>query len=459
MFNYYKYINVDFFFFSHLDTVDTGVGLQISLHNMKLTDLNIDCLEGILEYVKIRDLFNVADSNKRLRHASKFVFLRKYGICKFRFICESKSIKPRPVRWEELIRINDLKSILQLLRNFGALIYGIIYYDFNHKNTGQYIIDYINEFCSASLEEIFISMYDHFILNRWKKPFTRLKIITIKVPDYIRPNNNDCLIRLFPKLQNLTLFSKCAPQCFIHSGYIANHFPHLEYFTLNGRDNRDCKKDEKCTKMVKTFLIMNPQLKYFHMECANQSEINILQMFDERKHSPENLALRDVGEFTKCLNEEKPIHLPNTKKLSLELKYSIMRKIPLLCDRLETFEMNVYFDSGSSPYLLESIYDFCHNHSLIKKLKINFGISKIINFSRLAQLLPLLEEITCRQYQSIDIAIEVVNLFKSLKYVCFYCLKRSECKELQSRLNGDWSVEIKKISAVNNYIITLKRLI
>lgn len=46
--------------------------------NMRLTDLNIDCLETILEHLKLGDLLNVADANKRLHRAACSTFVEKY---------------------------------------------------------------------------------------------------------------------------------------------------------------------------------------------------------------------------------------------------------------------------------------------------------------------------------------------------------------------------------------------
>lgn len=46
---------------------------------MKITDLNIICLEDIFEYLDVLNLLNVADSNKRLNFAARFVFRRKHG--------------------------------------------------------------------------------------------------------------------------------------------------------------------------------------------------------------------------------------------------------------------------------------------------------------------------------------------------------------------------------------------
>lgn len=46
---------------------------------MKLTDLYIEWIQTILEYLPYADLLNAADSSKRLLHAARFVFLENFG--------------------------------------------------------------------------------------------------------------------------------------------------------------------------------------------------------------------------------------------------------------------------------------------------------------------------------------------------------------------------------------------
>lgn len=46
---------------------------------MKLTDMNLDCIESCLEHLKFNDLLQVAASNKRLNRAANFIYNRKYG--------------------------------------------------------------------------------------------------------------------------------------------------------------------------------------------------------------------------------------------------------------------------------------------------------------------------------------------------------------------------------------------
>lgn len=46
---------------------------------MKIMDLNIDCQETIFRHLDYVELYNVADSNARLREAAKLVYRIKYG--------------------------------------------------------------------------------------------------------------------------------------------------------------------------------------------------------------------------------------------------------------------------------------------------------------------------------------------------------------------------------------------
>ena len=124
----YPNISEDFNDFFHFTQSNKPVR-----NEMILTDLNIDCLEGILGHLELADLLNVADSNNRMRHASKYVFVNKYRRHRFSFIkdilChkwtifsgENHTIHPKYAEFRH-ISSNNFKSILQTLRVFGSLI-------------------------------------------------------------------------------------------------------------------------------------------------------------------------------------------------------------------------------------------------------------------------------------------------------------------------------------------------
>lgn len=425
---------------------------------MILTDLNIDCLEAILEYLKFEDLLNVADSNKRLRHASKFVFVHKYAERSFRYFGTYYQTMPikNVIPDFERINIQNLKSILQLLRIFGPFIYRIRMNTLIETDI-RYIGAYINEFCSETLSDLnaFICYED--LVDCLKSPFTNVKIVEIGTRFLTKKNS---LVHLFPNIQKFTLQFNFPSVFTMHSECLADHFPYLEHFEIRFSNGWDYKKDAECTEVIKTFLRFNPQLKHIYLECRNLVENNIFEIFSERDQNPERLELYDISRNLFNLSHVKKWRLKNVKHLLIYIDCfaeSFEGRIPFVCSQLETFEI-----CGYDP-LNECIYDFCKNNSTIRKLIIARTIDFVysdtiwINFwIKLAQCLPLLEEITnSHRKLSVVEAIQVLSLFKCLKYFYFDCSEHFECEQLQSHLNDNWSIQF-TTERRNNFII-LKR--
>lgn len=97
---------------------------------MKLTELNIDCLENVLAYLELRDLLSAASSSKQLNQAANFVFIRKYSKKEMNF--ENIHLKHyAPYKFEQYsIVFSDFKASLQLLRCFGHLVENIVFFSF-----------------------------------------------------------------------------------------------------------------------------------------------------------------------------------------------------------------------------------------------------------------------------------------------------------------------------------------
>lgn len=423
---------------------------------MKLTDLNIDCLEAILEHLELKDLLNVADSNKRLCHASKFVYIEKYGSYIIRFCRINKSkqklIHNESVRmFEDMIDIDYLKCIFQLLRNFGHLIsqiYYLMWFVYSVEEEIPHIIDYLDYYCRQTLDYIFISVMKKDQLNSFKNPFTNVKTLEINSIQYTQKHS---LIRLFPKVEKL-IFTWNDYKYIRES--IANHFPYLASVEIASEyPNRDvtCSKD-RCVKNFKAFLQLNPQLKHLYMQCGSKTEIEILQWFDELQQNIKCLKLLDYHQFFKYSNG-KEINLNHVEHLSIK-RYSreqTMCEIPILCEKLISFQIEI--DEQSSKH----IYKFYQNNSTIRKLTLGFSAIDDfnVNYTRLLQFLPFLEEITSYYGKlSVDEAYHVLTLFKSLKYFRFFCIEKFDLKKLESYLNAEWSIQFTK-----NTNIILKRKI
>lgn len=209
-------------------------------------------------------------------------------------------------------------------------------------------------------------------------------------------------------------------------------------------------KKNECIEIFKTFLRLNPQLEYLSMDCGNEADIEILDVFSEREQNPKYLKLVDVDQFLKNSNEKK-IHLRNVQHLSFRQirRGQFFSEIPFLCNKLESFEI----DFNGQPD--EFIYEFCHNNSTIRKLKFGSWDFSNINYLKFAKSLPLLEELTVLYGKlSVEDAYNILALFKSMKYFHFVSVVDFDYKKLESQLNA-WKIQ-STIKMETNYI-TLKR--
>lgn len=419
---------------------------------MLLTDLNIDCLEAILELLELDDLIQVADSNKRLQHASKFVFIRKYGRLEMQSRIRSDPVKICIETTKKHMTVYKLKSRLQLLRNFGSLISQILLESI--CLTTPVYVDYINEFCSDSLTGIGVSMYDEDVLHILKKPFTKVKTVHLTTY-FIRQENS--LGRLFPNMQTLKLSYIRAD--YLHTAFFSNHFPCLEYFELNPirytGDSWSYKDDDPLkAEAIKGLLRLNPQLKRLCMKGRNQSDADILQVFHEQETSLEYLELIGFEDFFEYFNEEK-FHLTNVKHLSIlthvASPYSFAHGIPFVCNQLETLDLR-----PSDIFRTKHMLDFCQNSQSLRKLRLYSA--SMVKIPRLAQSLPLLEELKCvGTFFTADEAIQILSLFKLLTLFDFNSFEHSNYRQLQSHLLNRWSIQFITGRYANSII--LKRLV
>lgn len=156
---------------------------------MKITDLNNDCLESVLEYLELQDLLSVADTNKCLNIVANYVFRRKHN---------DKMVHIPVVRisWDRrlkfdinsfgFIQISDLRTILTFLRCFGCFVSHITFkfslniqisnnFARNYFESNQHVMLYINEYCSGTLKEIVIKNGPKDWDKNLKKPFSMIK--------------------------------------------------------------------------------------------------------------------------------------------------------------------------------------------------------------------------------------------------------------------------------------------
>lgn len=160
-----------------------------SSEKMKITDLNIDCLESVFEYLDLQDLLNVADANKYLNIVAKCVFRRKHSN-KMVHIPVVRIARDRRLKFDinsfGFIQMSDLRTILAFLRCFGCFVSHVTFkfslniqisnnFARNYFECNQHVMLYINEYCSGTLKDIVIKNGPKDWDRNMKKPFSMLQ--------------------------------------------------------------------------------------------------------------------------------------------------------------------------------------------------------------------------------------------------------------------------------------------
>lgn len=156
-------------------TLNVGPGLRI-------TDLMIDCLKEVFEYLGLCDLLNVADSNKRLQQAAGFVYDRKYGKKRI-FIspnlrCTSQN--QNLTVFDHIIRVRS-RSVYTSLRFVRCFGHSITHISNNCLEKRCFsLICYLNKYCDQSLIELCVRRYSDIesIFDGIQKPFEKVEKIT-----------------------------------------------------------------------------------------------------------------------------------------------------------------------------------------------------------------------------------------------------------------------------------------
>ncbi|XP_031639148.1 uncharacterized protein LOC116351208 isoform X1 [Contarinia nasturtii] len=408
---------------------------------MKITDMNIDCLEECFEYLEFGDLLNVAYANKKLRKAAKFFYLRKYGEFTVSFsVFRRKPFLPFKVHLNyRRIDIQELKSALQLLHCFGHLIK---YVWFTSSVLNDLLLNYLNEYCAESLVT-----FEFYMANKRKNELGPLTKTFTKVQRVVFVNSylfdSGWLERTFP---NVKYFKCCIGygsqenhnenEMAIHNiSCVVGHFPELERFKFDYHVKRllDSTKDE-----MAAILRLNPQLKRLYLG-ANAADTDREPFFDfetfrnliEPMQNLEELTLS--GNFVLFSNSNgNKIHLKNIKKFG-HLGEKLNLEMPFLFDQVE------YFCIGSQ--MTEDVYDFIEKHPTIKWLSFKESSSNF-NVTRLMNAIPLLTEIEVFSDISVDDVLRLVSSFKSLRKIALlkYYANKNWRKELREHLGDEWQI-------------------
>ncbi|XP_055296439.1 uncharacterized protein LOC129565504 [Sitodiplosis mosellana] len=410
---------------------------------MKIIEMNVDCLEKVLECLNFIDLLNAADSNKQLNHAATLIFNRKYGKKKFIFGETRLSPKPLLQSGKYFIDINDLRTGLKCLRCFGAQISEMVLYRFQEdvSEFDLHIIAYINEYCAEAITRIGVRNCSEDGLKYFTTPFTKVEDVYLQSCSA----EKEWIKRVFPKVRELKL---CPSMCstLLYNGCTASHFPRLEHLEISSSTTRE---NIACRKNVMATLRLNPQLKTLRVrQLCTPIDLTFFQESSGFLQNLENLELTFSFHFFHNFNGAM-VHLKSVKHLEI-YGFDIPEVhpiIPFSFDKLESLSLSSY-----GP-LDERFYEFIEKHPSIKELKITnrFPNEEALHRWRgIAKVLPLLQsemDFSWIKF-SVEEALDFMQMFKSLKSFRFGLNQHSDYQHLQMRLNVGWLVSINEYNIV-----------
>lgn len=364
-------------------SVENKVQDSKSVKPLKIIDMNIDCLEEVMEYLNLPDLLEIADSNKRLRRAACYFFSQKYAKKHFEirtYRNEEESRKVFNVN-NNYITITNTETSLKFLRCFGSLITLLTIRNENcNERCCTEILRYINTYCAKSLVTLSVKIYRKSIFDEIHNVFENVLIVSIE--SSVLKFNKVMLGEIFPKMKHLKLWANDIKD----SMFIETKFPKLEHFNYHPNRNDSSNLEKQNLEM---FVCLNPQLEtmglddYWNPDFISHISKHLHRLVKINVTIPEsisNFRYIDVSQFK----------LKSVKKFHIFLwEYDLFRKFAPSFEQLEDFRA----DGISS----NDLQKFVEKNQTIIKLTIrncfrNVNLNEE-NVFDVAKVLPLLSDL------------------------------------------------------------------
>lgn len=196
-----------------------------------ITNICIEMVDRIFDYLNIESLLNVAQTCKRLQTAAITKFRDKHG---------QKNVDLKIVRYggsasitihHDAIDVSSLKFCLPFLRVFGAEFSTLSIKAYHLSRVHHsYLDQYINKYCAKTLASIRFVEKSSFSIDNFPTPFTSVKDV------YIGHSNLGqqlpLIAQLFPNVNHLFMYGVS-----IAENFTAVSFPQLENLVMNDYEN------------------------------------------------------------------------------------------------------------------------------------------------------------------------------------------------------------------------------
>lgn len=395
-----------------------------------LAEINIDCLESIFGHLDLNSLLSVSDTNKYVKRAAELVFIQRYRKHKFWLdLFPYSPVSPISEQTDQ-IKINGLKTCLQIVRCFGHLITnlqvtGDRFTIFGIKEETIRLIDYIIKYCSKFVTKITFEKLSESSFLHIKVVFPMVETVRYKYCDIktaFRKINT-----VFPNLKVLELLWTDVIDLNLH-------IPKLDRLVIDLPINLStCQKEH-----IETLIQLNPQLKSLKFSFFWNTEF--LRSISQRLNSVENLEIICGYNDSEIYNIGK-IHLNGVK--NFKIRSIAVPKVTFLFDHLEEFTLD------TNCWWTDENIELTKKYTQLTKLITKQAESRfrfiISNESamKMAKALPSLKELVIN-YEEITVseAIYVLKWFKSLDTIQFTMEHQSDFDALSPILTGKWTATV-----------------
>lgn len=398
---------------------------------LQITDLPIECLEHVFNYLCFIDLLNVANWNENLITAAGFVFTSHYSRHK---ITMTGLKMPRPIEIDDLnITISSSAMCSKVLRIFGHLIRKLQMEYLNNMHLTENWAEMQKLFCKSCTSDS--KLVDLKLTNCEEKLFdgiesafknvNKLQISCSRLGDYMLD-----LGKWFSSLNRLEL---------LHNEHCVQifRFNNVPFWSFLADDTPNaCLTSKNIEIMIKSV----PQLQTLSL--SGGLNMNLLQFFNENLSNLKELLLSDFHlQFEDGSDNDEPneskIVFKNTEKLSIttNLLGYLPNRIPFEFPNLTELEIGA--DSFEMPW----INFITARHNLVK-LQVDLYNSKI-NDDQLAQIaggLTNLIELKIVANISPSGLKLLLSQCKSLEKMYILCVGELDCSRCRELAGSKWSM-------------------
>lgn len=318
-------------------------------------NLNIDlCFELIFPYLDLKDLVNVADTNKQMKDAAETTFCRKYGRNLFVFYTKTQHVLQSTARVTYL-DVRDSKMCFGVLRCFGHLITKLMLdYYFSFPLFCSRLDFYVNKYSIDYVTELEIYGYES-ALESLQEPILNVEKIRLILCDLDEPSTR--LNYLFPNLRSLEFARDFLVSTKIDDQYcIASNYPHLEHLSVHVTNDSEIPGFRE--EIILAALKANPQIRSLCLYSLDYDlPIDFFHKISESCECLETLEINgNLSEF------DDVVHFKSVKTFSIFPIGCHLKSMPFTFDDLEIFNWKV-------PSLIEEfIFSFIQNNPTIRKI-------------------------------------------------------------------------------------------